>query len=43
VLIYHFALTPFPNQQDLAWTAALVLVLLVLVTSAIARQTVRLK
>ena len=30
VLIYNFAGMPFPNQVELAWAAALVLVLLVL-------------
>jgi phosphate transport system permease protein len=30
VLIYNFAGMPFANQQELAWAAALVLVLLVL-------------
>jgi phosphate transport system permease protein len=31
VLIYNFAGMPFQNQVELAWAAALVLVLLVLV------------
>jgi phosphate transport system permease protein len=35
VLIYNFAGMPFENQVDLAWVAALVLVLLVLVTNLI--------
>ncbi|MBF0505674.1 MAG: phosphate ABC transporter permease PstA [Nitrospirae bacterium] len=35
VLIYNFAGMPFDNQVDLAWVAALVLVLLVLVTNLI--------
>ena len=35
VLIYNFASMPFENQVDLAWVAALVLVLLVLVTNII--------
>jgi phosphate transport system permease protein len=30
VLIYNFASMPFPNQVELAWAAALVLVLIVL-------------
>ena len=30
VLIYNFAGMPFPNQVELAWAAALILVLLVL-------------
>jgi phosphate transport system permease protein len=33
VLIYNFAGVPFENQLELAWAAALVLVLLVLVTN----------
>jgi phosphate transport system permease protein len=33
VLIYNFASMPFDNQVELAWAAALVLVLLVLVTN----------
>jgi phosphate transport system permease protein len=37
VLIYNFATVPFDNQQQLAWAASLILVLLVLITSAIAR------
>lgn len=35
VLIYNFAGMPFDNQVHLAWTAALVLVLMVLVTNLI--------
>ena len=35
VLIYNFAGTPFQNQVELAWAAALVLVLLVLVANVI--------
>ena len=37
VLVYNFAIVPFKNQQDLAWGAAFILVLLVLVTSIISR------
>jgi phosphate transport system permease protein len=33
VLIYNFAGMPFENQVELAWAAALVLVLLVLITN----------
>ena len=33
VLIYNFAGVPFDNQLELAWAAALVLVLLVLVVN----------
>jgi len=35
VLIYNFAGMPFDNQVDLAWVAALVLVMMVLVTNLI--------
>ena len=37
VLVYNFAIVPFQNQQELAWAAAFILVLLVLVTSVISR------
>ncbi len=37
VLVYNFAIVPFNNQQELAWAAAFILVLLVLVTSIISR------
>ena len=37
VLVYNFAIVPFKNQQDLAWAAAFILVLLVLTTSVISR------
>lgn len=35
VLIYNFSSVPFVNQKELAWAAALVLVLLVLITNLI--------
>jgi len=38
VLIYNFASMPFENQIQLAWAAALVLVLLVLVTNLIGQS-----
>jgi phosphate transport system permease protein len=38
VLIYNFAGMPFANQVELAWAAALVLVLLVLVTNLIGQR-----
>ena len=38
VLIYNFATVPFKNQQELAWAASFILVLLVLITSMIARM-----
>jgi phosphate transport system permease protein len=37
VLVYNFAISPFKNWQSLAWAASLILVLMVLVTSIIAR------
>lgn len=37
VLVYNFATTPFKNQQSLAWAASLILVLMVLITSIVAR------
>ena len=37
VLVYNFAIVPFQNQQELAWGAAFILVLLVLATSIISR------
>ena len=37
VLVYNFAIVPFKNQQELAWGAAFILVLLVLITSVISR------
>ena len=40
VLIYNFAGMPFENQVELAWAAALVLVLLVLVTNLIGQSSV---
>ena len=37
VLVYNFAIVPFKNQQELAWAAAFILVILVLATSIISR------
>ncbi len=37
VLVYNFAIVPFKNQQELAWGAAFILVVLVLMTSIISR------
>jgi phosphate transport system permease protein len=37
VLVYNFATTTFENQKSLAWAASLILVLMVLITSIIAR------
>ena len=36
VLVYNFASVPFGPQQDLAWAAALILILLVLITKLLA-------
>ena len=41
VLIYNFAGMPFQNQVELAWAAALVLVLMVLVTNLIGQSLSR--
>ncbi len=41
VLVYNFATLPFKPQQELAWAAALILVLMVLLTSIIARFVTR--
>lgn len=41
VLVYNFAISPFESQQELAWAAALVLVLMVLITSVLARWATR--
>jgi phosphate transport system permease protein len=41
VLIYNFALSPYPNDQALAWTAALVVVALILSISIAARFLTR--
>lgn len=43
VLIYNFAISPFKNQQALAWVAALIVVLLILVVSILARIVSRRK
>jgi phosphate transport system permease protein len=37
VLVYNFATVPYDNQQALAWAGAVILVLLVLVTSILSR------
>lgn len=37
VLVYNYAISPFKNWQSLAWAASLILVLMVLITSIIAR------
>lgn len=43
VLVYNFAIVPFKPQQELAWAASLILVLLVLATSVAARLVTRQK
>lgn len=37
VLIYNFAIAPYKNQQELGWVAALLVVLLILIVSILAR------
>ena len=41
VLVYNFATLPFKPQQELAWAASLILVLLVLISSITARLVTR--
>lgn len=41
VLVYNFATSPFQNQQQLAWSAALVLIFLVLTTNIVVRLASR--
>nr|WP_228054615.1 phosphate ABC transporter permease PstA [Gloeocapsopsis crepidinum] len=41
VLVYNFAAVPYENQQELAWAASLILVLLILLTSISARIAAR--
>lgn len=41
VLVYNFATTPYQDQQELAWAASLLLVLVVLLTSVISRFATR--
>jgi phosphate transport system permease protein len=43
VLVFNFAIVPFKNQQELAWAASLILILMVLITSIIARLATRRK
>lgn len=43
VLVYNFAILPFKPQQELAWAGSLILVLLVLTTSILARLATRRK
>jgi phosphate transport system permease protein len=41
VLVYNFAIVPFKAQQELAWAASLVLMMLVLLTNIISRWVTR--
>jgi phosphate transport system permease protein len=41
VLIYNFAGAPYKNQQELAWAASLLLVMLILIVSIVARSLSR--
>jgi phosphate transport system permease protein len=41
VLIYGYASSPFKNQNQLAWTASVVLIGLVLLSSILSRQVTR--
>lgn len=41
VLIYNFAISPYQNQQELAWVASLIVVTMILVISVIARRLAR--
>jgi phosphate transport system permease protein len=43
VLVYNFAIVPFKPQQELAWAGSFILVLLVLLTSVLARWATRQK
>ncbi len=43
VLVYNYAIVPFKPQQELAWAGALILILLVLITSITARLATRRK
>lgn len=40
-LVFDFATSPFPAQQELAWAGSLVLVLLVLITSVLSRMVIK--
>ena len=43
VLVYNFATSPYESWQSLAWAASLILILMVLITSIIARWVTRKK
>jgi phosphate transport system permease protein len=40
-IIFYYGISPFPNWQELAWGSALVLVLLMLSISVVARVLLR--
>lgn len=41
VMLYTYSISPYQNQQELAWVAALVIVALILIISIISRQIAR--
>ncbi|HLZ93840.1 MAG TPA: phosphate ABC transporter permease PstA [Candidatus Dormibacteraeota bacterium] len=41
LIVYHFALLPYPSLQEQAWGAALVLVILVLIINLVSRYVLR--
>jgi phosphate transport system permease protein len=41
LVVYHYALTPYPSLVQLAWGAALILVLLTLVVNVASRLALR--
>ncbi len=41
VLVYNFAITPYENQQELAWAGSLILVALIFITSILSRFVTR--
>ncbi len=43
VMIYRFALSPYPYWQQLAWTAALVITAAILLLNIVARSLIRTK
>jgi phosphate transport system permease protein len=43
VLIYNFAISPYQNQQELAWVAALVILVFILAVSILARTVTKRK
>ncbi len=41
VMIYQFALSPYPNWQQLAWAGALLITVTILALSVIARTVIK--